>query len=55
MKYKFIEMHRVHYPIRLMCRVLDVARSGYYEWRNQPLSAQKMADQLLYCSVTLTP
>jgi len=30
-----------------MCRVLAVARSGYYEWRKQPLSAQKMADLLL--------
>lgn len=47
MKYKFIETHRDHYPISLMCRVLIVARSGYYEWRKQPLSAQKMADLLL--------
>lgn len=47
MKYKFIETHRVQYPISLMCRVLNVARSGYYEWRKQPLSAQKMADLLL--------
>ena len=47
MKYKFIETHRDHYPISLMCRVLIVARRGYYEWRKQPLSAQKMADLLL--------
>jgi len=47
MKYRFIENHRHQYPINLMCRVLAVARSGYYEWRKQPLSAQKMADLLL--------
>ena len=47
MKYRFIENHRDQYPINLMCRVLAVARSGYYEWRKQPLSAQKMADLLL--------
>jgi len=47
MKYKFIETHRDQYPTSLMCRVLAVARSGYYEWRKQPLSARKMADLLL--------
>ena len=47
MKYRFIENHRDQYPINLMCRVLAVARSGYYEWRKQPLSVQKMADLLL--------
>ena len=47
MKYQFIEAHRQQYPVTLMCRVLTVARSGYYHWRNQPLSAQKMADLLL--------
>ena len=47
MKYQFIEDHRDQYPITLMCQILAVARSGYYEWRKQPLSARKMADQLL--------
>jgi len=46
-KYQFIEEHREQYPVRLMCRVLDIARSGYYAWRKQPLSARKMADLLL--------
>jgi transposase InsO family protein len=46
-KYQFIEAHRPEYPVIVMCRVLVVTRSGYYEWRKQPLSAQKMADLLL--------
>jgi putative transposase len=46
-KYQFIEDHREQYPITMMCRVLDIARSGYYAWRKQPLSARKMADLLL--------
>jgi len=46
-RYKFIEEHREQYPVTLMCRILEVARSGYYEWRKQPLSARKMADLLL--------
>jgi transposase InsO family protein len=46
-KYQFIKDYRDQYPVTLMCRLLAVARSGYYEWRKQPLSAQKMADLLL--------
>lgn len=33
MKYAFIEENRVNYNIKLMVKVLDVSRSGYYEWR----------------------
>ena len=47
MKYQFIENHRDQYPVTLMCRILEVVRSGYYEWRKQPLSARKMADLVL--------
>jgi len=47
MKYQFIEDHRDQYPITLMCRILEVARSGYYAWHKQPLSPRKMADLLL--------
>ena len=47
MKYKFIAAHRAQYPVSVMCRVLAVARSGYYERHKQPLSARMMADQLL--------
>ena len=47
MKYQFIADHRDQYPIKLMCQVLEVARSGYYAWRKRPLSARKMADRLL--------
>lgn len=47
MKYQFIKDHCDQYPVTLMCRLLEVACSGYYEWRKEPLSAQKMADLLL--------
>jgi putative transposase len=36
--YEFISTHRDQYNVRRMCRVLDVAPSGYYKWRQQPLS-----------------
>ncbi|HCM1919247.1 TPA: IS3 family transposase [Salmonella enterica subsp. salamae serovar 28:r:e,n,z15] len=33
MKYVFIENHRAGFSIKAMCRVLRVARSGWYAWR----------------------
>jgi len=30
-----------------MCDVLDVSRSGYYAWRNRPVSAREMENQAL--------
>jgi len=29
---------RLQYPLRLVCRVLDVSRSGYSAWQNRRLS-----------------
>jgi len=32
MNYQFIAAHRQEYPIKTMCRVLEVAESGFYAW-----------------------
>ncbi|OEI44495.1 transposase [Escherichia coli] len=32
MKYVFIEKHQAEFSIKAMCRVLRVARSGWYTW-----------------------
>ncbi len=47
MRFQFIDEHHNEYPIALMCRVLDVSRSGYYAWRERPPSTREMADQKL--------
>lgn len=33
-----IQSHIKSYPIRMMCRVLKVSSSGYYEWAARPIS-----------------
>jgi len=34
-KYAFVERHRNQYSIERMCKVLDISRSGYYDWRGR--------------------
>lgn len=42
--YKFIELHKAEYSVQAMCRVLDVAPSGYYAWLQQPISSRAIED-----------
>ncbi len=36
MKYRFIRDHARSYPVNMLCRLLEVQRSAYYDWRVQP-------------------
>lgn len=47
MSFRFIEQHVGTYPVRLMCRVLEVSPSGYYAWRSRPESARSTANRRL--------
>ena len=47
MRYACIERRRDHYPIRLMCRLLGVAVSGYYAWRKRPEAARMQRNREL--------
>lgn len=40
MRYRFIAAKKACFPVRLLCRILQVSRSGYYGWRNRPISAR---------------
>lgn len=45
--YEFIEAHRQQYPVQVMCKVLEVAPSGYYEWLQNPISNRAKEDARL--------
>jgi putative transposase len=47
MRYQFIADHWEEFPVRRMCRVLNVSSSGYYAWRKRPVSRREMANQEL--------
>src|SRR5205823_3148162 len=46
-RYRFIEAEKACYPIALLCRVLQVARAGYYAWRTRAPSPRAQADATL--------
>lgn len=45
--YEFIKAHRQQYSVHAMCRVLEVAPSGYYDWLKQPVSSRAQEDARL--------
>ncbi len=51
MIFGFIAKHRGTWPVRWMCEVLDVSRSGFYGWAKRPPSARDRADLQLLAQV----
>ncbi|EOC7172041.1 MULTISPECIES: IS3 family transposase [Klebsiella] len=47
LKYRFINEHRTVWGVMTMCRVLDVARAGFYAWLHNPVSACDKDNQRL--------
>jgi transposase InsO family protein len=35
MRYAFIEVERAFYPVRILCHILEVSRSGFYAWNGR--------------------
>ncbi|EOJ4702466.1 TPA: IS3 family transposase [Escherichia coli] len=47
LKSRFINEHRTVWGVMTMCRVLDVARAGFYAWLHNPVSARDKDNQRL--------
>ena len=47
MRYEFIQVHQKEFAVRRMCSVLGVSPSGYYAWRERPVSPRVRANQKL--------
>jgi putative transposase len=42
-----VESYRGEYPVKVLCQTLEVSVSGYYAWRNRPVSKHQREDHLL--------
>lgn len=53
MRCAVIARHRDEFPVRLMCRVLDVSVSGFYAYLQRPLSWRRVIDEVLMAHVRI--
>jgi len=51
MRFQFIDDHRAKFPVRRMCKALEVSPSGYYAWRGRPPSKREMANRDLTAKI----
>jgi hypothetical protein len=47
----FVHAERALYPVRVLCSVLGVSRSGYYAWIDRPDAARRKADEQLVVEI----
>ena len=47
MRFAFIDSEKAAYPLRLLCRVLQVSKSGYYAWLRRGPSDRALEDEQL--------
>lgn len=51
MRFEFIAVQRLKYPLPVLCRVLGVSVSGYYAWLKRPVSQRSQANQVLVAQI----
>jgi transposase InsO family protein len=43
-RFRFVEEHQAGYPVKRLCELVEVSRSGFYAWRGRPASLRERAD-----------
>jgi putative transposase len=51
MRYSFIQAEKAQYPVEVLCRVMAVARSGFYAWCHRPASRRAQQNQVLLAQI----
>jgi putative transposase len=50
-RFVFIAAEKALYPVRMLCTVLEVSRSGYYAWVDRPAAPKTIADAHLVLEI----
>jgi putative transposase len=51
LRYEFINTHCKDYKVNRLCAALSVSSSGYYDWRDRPISNRDQDNQRLVCQI----
>lgn len=51
MKYAFVRAHHREFSVKRMCRVLEISRSGYYDWHGRKKCGRSQLDRVLLTEI----
>lgn len=50
-RYRFIKEEKANHAVRTLCRVMQVSRSGFYDWQKRPLSKRDQENTILLAEI----
>jgi transposase InsO family protein len=50
-RYRFVEAESSRFPVAQLCRIAQVSRAAYYDWKERPVSAREQADAALTAKI----
>jgi len=53
-RFAFVAVEKALYPVRLLCRCLEVSRAGFYAWQRRPISARAREDAGLCVEIAVS-
>ena len=50
-RYRFVEAESSRFPVTKLCRIAEVSRAAYYDWKERPTSEREQADAALTAKI----